>query len=58
MPNPVATFETTQGVIKCEIYLDKMPITASNFIDLANAGFYNGLQCVSWGYNPRIPASA
>tara|TARA_B110001452_G_scaffold144781_1_gene120356 strand:+ start:132 stop:365 length:234 start_codon:yes stop_codon:yes gene_type:complete len=43
MPNPVATFDTTMGVIKCEIYLDKMPITASNFIDLANTGFYNGL---------------
>ncbi|EOD17414.1 peptidyl-prolyl cis-trans isomerase [Emiliania huxleyi CCMP1516] len=43
MPNPVATFDTTMGEIKCEIYLDKMPITASNFIDLANTGFYNGL---------------
>merc|ERR1712159_333761 len=43
MPNPVATFDTTMGTIKCEIYLDKMPITASNFIDLANSGFYNGL---------------
>ena len=43
MPNPVATFETTMGTIKCEIYLDKMPITASNFIDLAKTGFYNGL---------------
>merc|ERR1712194_556725 len=26
-----------------EIYLDQMPITASNFIDLAQTGFYNGL---------------
>ena len=43
MPNPIATFETTEGTIKCEIFLDKMPITASNFIDLANTGFYNGL---------------
>lgn len=43
MPNPVATFDTTLGVIKCEIYLEQMPITASNFIDLANSGFYNGL---------------
>ena len=23
--------------------MDKLPITASNFIDLANTGFYNGL---------------
>ena len=43
MPNPIATFSTTMGDIKCEIYLDQMPITASNFIDLANSGFYNGL---------------
>jgi cyclophilin family peptidyl-prolyl cis-trans isomerase len=43
MPNPIATFSTTMGDIKCEIYLDKMPITASNFIDLAQSGFYNGL---------------
>merc|ERR1712083_75040 len=26
-----------------EIYLNKMPITASNFIDLAQTGFYNGI---------------
>ena len=43
MPNPKAVFETTVGTITCEIYLDKMPITASNFIDLAQSGFYNGL---------------
>jgi len=43
MPNPVATFNTTMGTIKCEIFLEEMPITASNFIDLANSGFYNGL---------------
>ena len=23
--------------------MDKLPITASNFIDLANTGFYNGV---------------
>ena len=43
MPNPTVTFETTMGNIKCELYLDQMPITVSNFIDLANSGFYNGL---------------
>jgi len=43
MPNPTAVFDTSMGQIKCEIFLDKMPITASNFIDLANTGFYNGL---------------
>jgi peptidylprolyl isomerase len=43
MGNPVATFDTTEGSFKAEIYLDKMPVTAQNFIDLANSGFYNGL---------------
>merc|ERR1719321_2108060 len=43
MPNPVATFETTMGNIKCEIFLDRVPITASNFIDLAQSGFYEGV---------------
>ena len=43
MANPIATFETSMGSIKAEIYLDKVPRTASNFIDLANSGFYNGL---------------
>jgi cyclophilin family peptidyl-prolyl cis-trans isomerase len=43
MPNPVATFDTSMGTFKAEILLDKMPITASNFIDLANTGFYNGV---------------
>ena len=43
MPNPVATFDTTLGSFKAEILLDKMPVTSQNFIDLANAEFYNGL---------------
>jgi cyclophilin family peptidyl-prolyl cis-trans isomerase len=43
MPNPIATFDTTEGTFKAEIYLEQMPITAQNFIDLANSGFYNGL---------------
>ena len=41
--NPTAVFDTTMGTITCEIYLEQMPITASNFIDLAKSGFYNGL---------------
>jgi cyclophilin family peptidyl-prolyl cis-trans isomerase len=43
MANPTATCETTLGTFKIEIFLDKMPITAKNFIDLANDGFYDGL---------------
>ena len=43
MENPTATFDTTMGEFTAEIYLDRVPITASNFIDLAQSGFYNGL---------------
>ncbi len=43
MANPTATFETSLGTFKAEIYLDKMPITAKNFLDLAKKGYYDGL---------------
>merc|ERR1712187_925298 len=38
-----ATFDTTMGSFQAEIYLDRVPITASNFIDLAKTGFYDGI---------------
>lgn len=41
--NPTATFDCTMGVFKAELFLDRTPITASNFIDLAQSGFYNGV---------------
>ena len=44
--NPVATFTVSGGVVgtfSAEIYLDRVPRTASNFIDLAQRGFYDGL---------------
>ena len=41
--NPVATFDTTMGSFKAEIYMDRVPRTASNFIDLVQTGFYNGI---------------
>ena len=43
MANPTATFETSLGTFVAEIYLDKMPVTAKNFLDLAKSGFYDGL---------------
>ena len=43
MTNPIAKFETSMGNFEAEIYVDKMPITANNFIRLVNDGFYNGL---------------
>ena len=44
MANPTAKFETSMGNFEAEIYLDKMPITAGNFVRLVNEGFYNGLK--------------
>ena len=43
MGNPVAVFETNLGTFKAEIYQDKMPVTAGNFVSLVQAGFYDGL---------------
>lgn len=43
MANPTATFETSLGSFTAELYLDKMPVTAGNFIRLAKEGFYDGL---------------
>ena len=43
MANPTATFETSLGNFTAEIFLDKMPTTAGNFIKLAKSGFYDGL---------------
>ncbi|MBI4700237.1 MAG: peptidylprolyl isomerase [Deltaproteobacteria bacterium] len=43
MANPTAVFETSLGTFQAEIFLDKMPITAQNFLSLAKSGFYDGL---------------
>ena len=42
-PNPIATFDCTMGQFKAEIFMDRVPLTASNFIDLAQTGFYEGI---------------
>ena len=43
MANPTADLVTSLGTIKVEIFADKMPKTAGNFIKLAKSGFYDGL---------------
>jgi len=43
MSNPIATFETSMGTFKAEIYSDQMPITSDNFIKLVKEGFYDDL---------------
>jgi cyclophilin family peptidyl-prolyl cis-trans isomerase len=41
--SPTATFETSMGTFKVELFSDQAPKTVQNFIDLAEKGFYNGV---------------
>lgn len=41
--NPIIVFETSLGVFKVELFQDKAPKTAGNFISLVEKGFYNSL---------------
>lgn len=41
--DPIVTLETNKGAIRIQIYRKDAPITAGNFIDLVQKGFYNGL---------------
>jgi hypothetical protein len=52
LANPRAVITTTAGEVTAEIFLDQMPLTSSNFVDLAASGFYDGthihrVRCVS-----------
>lgn len=44
IPNPIATITMDDGsVMTAELYLTTAPNTVSNFVVLANSGFYDGL---------------
>ena len=43
MANPIAVIETNMGTIKAELFMDKVPGTAGNFVKLAEKRFYNGV---------------
>lgn len=43
MANPTVTLTTTLGEMKIEVFEDKVPKTAGNFLTLVRKGFYNGL---------------
>ena len=43
MANRIAVLETNKGTIRFELYEDLAPVTAQNFIELADQGFYDGL---------------
>ena len=43
MPNRIARFETSLGEFEVELFDERAPKTAGNFIELAGRGFYDGL---------------
>jgi len=42
--NPKAQFTTNLGTFELELFEDTMPVTAGNFIELAESGFYDGIK--------------
>jgi len=43
MANPTVTIETNHGTITAEMFVDKAPKTAGNFIELAKKGYFDGI---------------
>ena len=43
MSNPTAIIETNRGTIRAELFEDRAPRTAGNFMELAEKGFYDGV---------------
>jgi cyclophilin family peptidyl-prolyl cis-trans isomerase len=43
MTNPTVTFDTNVGTFRAELFRGRAPVTAENFITLAEKGFYDGL---------------
>lgn len=41
--NPVVVLETNKGVIKIELWADRAPISAENFLRYTDNGFFDGL---------------
>lgn len=40
--NPIIVWTTSMGTFKAELFLDKTPITAGNFLNLTRQGFFDG----------------
>jgi cyclophilin family peptidyl-prolyl cis-trans isomerase len=40
--NPMVEMETSEGIIKIELWSDKAPITVNNFLSYVDEGFYDG----------------
>ena len=43
MTDLAATFQTSQGAIHVRLFADKAPLTVANFVNLAQRGYYDGL---------------
>ena len=43
MTDLTATFQTSKGSIHVRLFADKAPVTVANFVNLAQRGFYDGL---------------
>lgn len=41
--NITAAIETSKGIINLTLFPDKAPVTVANFVNLANKGYYDGL---------------
>ncbi len=41
--DPIVIMETSKGTIKIQVHRNDVPVTAGNFVDLVQKGFYNGL---------------
>ncbi len=41
-PKPIVVMETSEGVIRIELWEDKVPVTVKNFLQYVDEGFYNG----------------
>lgn len=39
---PIATFKTTEGTFRVELFENQAPLTVNNFVALAEEGFYDG----------------
>lgn len=42
--NPIITFTTNKGDIGIELFMDRMPVTAGNFLTLVEKGYYDGIK--------------
>ncbi len=40
--NPIVCMDTSEGIVKLELWADKAPVTVANFLRYVDEGFYSG----------------